>query len=139
MGELRDVAAVRRLAEERAQAFHRAVYKRPTGGTRLDEWVEAQLDLLCDLARPESRDAVARLVAEAVGLECGATAPAFERVDDPAWMLVVWKDGSCPSHYFVDEVTLMGHYTNVPGIDDVTDPVEALRLIALHVLGESDV
>lgn len=36
---------------------------------------QANLTLISDLSRPASRDAVTRLVAEALELKCGATAP----------------------------------------------------------------
>lgn len=107
---LRDIPAVRALAEREARAFYdalpplspqrtpRAVRRMSTTtepgwetvGSETTTWEEqseewrnaiiaAYLALLTDLSRPASRDAVARLVAEAVGLECGATAPSFGR------------------------------------------------------------
>ena len=107
----------------------------------------------CALTRPASRDAVARLVAEAVGLECGATAPDIGRFvcgehccdgdlgrmvpcARPIWsmmgadetQMVVFADCPDPDAWDGDE------RRHVPGISAVTDPAEALTLIALAVL-----
>lgn len=77
MTPLRDIRAVRELAEQQAGDLldairrHRGMMSDHTEGAV----VEAVLDLLCDLSRPASRDAIVRLVAERVGLEGGATAP----------------------------------------------------------------
>ena len=72
---LRTIAAIRTLAEERAREVHdaavRAIKARHLGSyaqSLIDAlppmWVDvdAHLALLCDLTRPDSRDAVARLV-----------------------------------------------------------------------------
>ena len=134
-------------------------------GTSLGRWermdrevkhicVTARLTLLSDLSRPASRDAVARLVAEAVGLECGATAPDIGRFvcgehccdgdlgrmvpcARPIWsmmgadetQMVVFADCPDPDAWDGDE------RRHVPGISAVTDSAGALALIALTVLG----
>lgn len=142
MGELRNVAAVRRLAEERAQAFHRAVFGRFADGSRKTQWVEAQLDLLCDLARPESRDAVVRLVAEKVELD--TSAGLMLRRSAPYWILCAGpqvEDGEQWDGELDFGSTPSGDWPRrqIFALATVADPAEALRIIALHVLGESDV
>ena len=112
----------------------------------------------CALTRPASRDAVARLVAEAVGLECGATAPDIGRFvcgehccdgdlgrmvpcARPIWsmmgademQMVTFADCPDPDEWDGDE------RRHVRGISTITDPAEALRLIATHVLRSDNV
>lgn len=158
--------ALRRLAEAAARETHdatvRAIKARHHGsyGQSLIDalppmWadVDAHLTLLCDLTRPASRDAVARLVAEAAGLECGATEPDLGRYvcgehccdgeigrmvpcARPVWsmmganetQMVLFADCPDPAEWDGDE------RIHVPGISAITDPTEALTAIALHVL-----
>lgn len=167
MTDLRDIPAIRKLAEERARDIWTANVKyfqaagwditidpgeAPTG---FGLTIEAQIDLLSDLSRPDSRDAVARLVAAKVGIECGATAPDFARFvcgehccdgergrmvpcSRPIWsmmgadetQMVTFADCPDPDEWGGDE------RRHVPGISAITDPAEALRLIALAVLSE---
>lgn len=164
---LRDIPAIRALAYEMLRDQWIANYARlsanpdylalPTHEEAPEEAVEllieAQLDLLTDLTRPASRDAVARLVAEAVWLGCGATAPDFRRFtcgehccdgkrgrmtpcDRKIWsmmgadetQMVIFADCPDPDEWGG------GERRHVPGISEVTDPAEALALIAAAVL-----
>ena len=85
--------------------------------------VAAQVELLSDLSRPASRDAVARLVAEAVGLDTTGgvivTPTAHRRAKIRDWIVEDWNGA-----------TYAALRTS-----KVTDPTEALTLIALHTLG----
>lgn len=151
---LRDLPPVRALAEERAREVHdaavRAIKARHLGSyaqsivdTLPPMWVDvdAHLALLCDLSRPDSRDAVARLVAAKVGIECGATAPQWAQEEyhvdgerTACWILsskdrsvVFYGDyDSGPDGYSV--------YRRVSGVDNITDPAEALARVAIAVL-----
>ena len=144
--------ALRKRAEEEARELQGGCrYPFCVGDPTAEEWdeyVSAHLTLLSDLTRPASRDAVARLVAEAVGLECGATAPDLilapsfcdgERTH--SWLLVVpagpagfgrrwWS-----FHSEGEDPDGAEGWTLVPGVSAVTDPVEALAMIAVSVLG----
>lgn len=98
--------------------------------------VAAQAERLSDLSRPASRDAVARLVAEAVGLTCGATAPVLTRIGSQWVLTAYYVEGPVESRFcYFWEPNGLGVSCGVPGISAVTDPAEALALIALHVLG----
>ena len=74
---LRDLPALQRLADELAQAQTAAeeAYAERMGWAYVlnenDAWVRAQarLELLADLSRPDSMDALARLVADWIGWE----------------------------------------------------------------------
>lgn len=168
MSDLRTLPAIRAEAERLARDFLGAAdvaFRAAGWDTDLihggEDYAEdalrlfaaAHLDLLCDLTRPASRDAVARLVAEKVGLVRGATAPILLRIKgmDPStiWSLSVRSDidmDKSPS-VTVDQRGFVepGAFpdspiaTVVPGISAITDPAEALRLIALHVLRSPDV
>ena len=147
--------ALRRVAEEEARTRLETAFR---VAKRFDisgqDAVAVELALLSDLSRPASRDAVARLVAEAVGLECGATAPDIGRFvcgehccdgdlgrmvpcARPIWsmmgadetQMVVFADCPDPDAWDGDE------RRHVPGISAVTDSAGALALIALTVLG----
>lgn len=152
---LRNIPAVRARAEEQAREQHDALRARDRSLPTWDElpaWsasyalvrrdpdpcalrVDATRDLLCNLDRPASRDAIARLVADALGLDCGATAPNLYRDSHGAWHLVV--DGrtvvfaDAPPHHLRPGT----EYRVVPGISAITDRAEALRRVALAVLG----
>ena len=164
MKDLRDIPAIRAEAERRAKSVWR--HERENAGADKwlypDEWgdgpthparILGHLDLLCDLSDPGSRDAVARMVAERVGLVCGATAPDFARFvcgehccdgdrglmvpcSRPIWsmmgadetQMVTFADCPDPDEWDGDE------RRHIPGISAVTDPADALRLIALSVL-----
>ena len=76
--------------------------------------VEAHLSLLSDLDRPESRDALARLVASAEGLDVWEVHALLEGEADYEW---TW-----PASEWPEEARTM-------------PPREALPIIALHVLG----
>lgn len=135
--------------EAYAHAYH-ARYPnetlRPWGSHDGDHgcFIAAQLALLSDLSRPASRDAVARLVAEAVGLECGATAPGLFLLTDPEpvwWLDCITgddekdADARCAFHDS-PRVAMQTFLTQrVAGISAVTDPADALALIAIHILG----
>lgn len=147
---LRDIPAVRALAEREARALYERVkeHMQLLAATLITPawdaapgvrclYTEAMLDLLCDLTRPASRDAVARLVAESVGLECGATAPAF-------WSDCAAQDHSC---YWLDANSVgfnfcalprdphdLTRHVHIPALAGVTNPAEALALIADAVL-----
>lgn len=86
---LRDHPDIRALAEERARAARaawEAAIRRRGGPSFLNdetiatreigrnEEIEAHLDLLTDLTRPDSFDALVRVLAKRVGLVCGVTA-----------------------------------------------------------------
>lgn len=149
---LRDIPAIRALAEREAgklwsafvaaSARNEALFVEPWG--KLNEryqsrWTEGMLDLLTDLRRPASRDAVARLVAGAVGLECGATAPMLHLRDSwrPArWVVVGHHDErefthERPSGYIAPNP---GSWFLIPALAGITDPAEALAIIADAVL-----
>ncbi len=156
MADLRDIPAIRAEAERLAAEHHTALARvinrsdLDTQAPTLPAWehlspsyremrVEAHLDLLCDLSRPASRDAVARLVAAKVGMFCHDTAPLFERhgadwkmvgPNGQAWWFVT---GGHPwlSLYGATGWTIIA--------DLSPDFQEAIRAIALHVLGASDV
>ena len=128
---LMSMPALRRVAEEEARTRLETAFR---VAKRFDisgqDAVAVELALLSDLSRPASRDAVARVVAEAVGLECGATAPEF------AHYLWGWQLGS-PSRsrgFCGLGPSASSYYILIPGIHDVADPAEALALIALAVL-----
>jgi hypothetical protein len=113
-----------------------------------DAWTEAHLSLLSDLTRPASRRELTAMVAEAMGLECGATAPDLilapsfcdgERTH--SWLLV---GPAGPAgfgrrwwsfHSEGEDPDGADGWTLVPGVSAVTDPTEALTLIAVSVLG----
>ena len=108
-----------------------------------DAWVDAHLALLRDLSRPESRDAAARLLAAKVGLECGATAPAWRPTTGTlgGWVLVA---GLRPRDCYEFAAVAPScnprppgyvKLTVVPALAGVTDPAEALRLAVVAVWG----
>jgi len=115
---LRDLPSVREEAEKRANDIHLRLFGRPTDGERLAQWREAHLDLLTDLSRADSRDAVARLVAEKV--------PNLQ-----AWEVTA----GCESGG--GRLNMVLRACGMPEVDrwepDPT-PVDALRLIASKVL-----
>ena len=158
MSDLRTLPVIRaeaeRLANEswaccrvglrRVFGLHAAI-EMPSREVR-DAALEAHIDLLCDLSRPASMDAVARLVAAKVGLVCGATAPEFKRtVGGDGWLFRAgW---GAPEVEFVEGVRKWTTFNpirptdfflaaSLDGIGTITDPAEALRLIATHVLRE---
>lgn len=134
--------ALCKRAEEQARDLFVARYTDAARGHR--DWAEddnerelcirAHLSLLADLTRPASRDAVARLVAEALGLECGATAPTLRYdADFRGWVLV----GSVDEVVFNDDGVIRsgaGRTTRAPGVCEA-GAAEALTLIALAVFG----
>jgi hypothetical protein len=161
---LRDLPALRKRAEELAReardahvsAIWSALYD-SYGQALVDAlppmWAyeEAHLSLLSDLSRPASRDAVARLVAEALGMECGATAPEIRLLQfysdgepNHSWLLVVTAQPARSGyrwwsfHSEGEDPDGAEGWTLVPGISAVTDPTEAITLIALKVLGGPD-
>ena len=162
MSDLRTLPAIRaeaeRLARETYEAQSKTLYAHGMGPSLLWEllpermrtaYVGAHIDLLCDLSRPASMDAVARLVAAKVGLVCGATAPEFKRtVGGDGWLFRAgW---GAPEVEFVEGVRKWTTFNpirptdfflaaSLDGIGTITDPADALRLIALHVLRSPDV
>lgn len=165
MADLRDLPVVRaeaeRMVSERYALAHALTLMHGTipGGYVRDRSIDvaAELALLTNLTRPASRDAVARMVAEEVGMfpfdgttaTTLATAPGFGRFvcgehnnDDDDLVtcrLPVWTMALCDRHDLVMMTfASCGCDTDdrriVPGISTVTDPTEALRLIALRVL-----
>lgn len=151
---------LRNLADTMANDWHALAYDMGKGAAKYynPERVAAVfLAQLSDLTIAASRDAVARLVAERLGLTCGAMAPDLGRFAcgehccdgdrgrmvpcaRPIWsmmgadetQMVVFADCPDPDAWGGDE------RRHVPGISAVTDPAEALTLIALAVLGASD-
>ena len=133
MKTLRDIPAVRALAEKQARDIHNATvrvirerYPNHYGQSLLDAlppmWadVDAQLDLLWDLERPASRDAIARLIAEVIGWDAFDVTKA---VESSAEMLAgLYRVAGLPE---------------LPRWEPVPPPAEALRLIAIAVLGGS--
>lgn len=138
---LRDLPPVRALAEKQAREFLNALSgpavtwetmpDTPESRRIKERHVETHLRLLTDLSRPASMDALARLVAAKVGIECGATAPELRQVtvalpdgtESNGWALL----GAPGEQYlFFDR--------NVPGISAITDPAEALARVAIAVL-----
>lgn len=161
MPDLRDIPAIIKLAEERAERFA-AAWAKVNGADYLG-WaslnpetrqhrIDAELAILGDLTQGDSRDAVARLVARAVGLECGATAPSFTHVAAspgsysflgepeeegyPAhWFMFAVADGYAFSEPDEEGWSPDGdRWRHVPGISTITDSAEALRLVALAVV-----
>ena len=152
---LRDLPPVRALAEERAREHYtmRMTIAGPAYGGIPWEQVSdyqrglseaAHLALLADLSRPDSRDAIARLVAAKVGIGCGATAPTFCRMDraairtsDPEtpafWAMWSGYSGEAQWHDF-DDWPERPHRRRLPGIGAITDPAEALARVAIAVL-----
>ena len=147
---LRDLPALRRRAEELAREAHgahvsaiwSALYD-SYGQALVDAlppmWVyeEAHLALICDLSRPASRDAVARLVAEALGLRAYATAPTLRQhlyMRGARWEL---GDGDlrCVWHGVPTDHSSHQNYIYAPDIAATGDAAEALTLIAVSVLG----
>jgi len=142
MSDLRTLPAIRaeaeRLARETYEAQSKTLYAHGMGPSLLWDllpermrtaYVGAHIDLLRDLSRPASMDAVARLVAARLGVKCGAIAPPLSllrRGGVPTWCL----GGEDGWQWITNDL--------VPGICPVTitDPADALRLIALHVLRE---
>ena len=156
--ELAAVPAVRKLAEEQARDLYAAA-----GGLALDwdyyidpqgrgEYTRATTALLSDLSRPASRDALARLVAEALGMECNATAPSFY------WSALAHDSTDCdgapngdgwPSGWWLandagdlrfftaeDWSPDKDATTTVLGLPDGEEnATSALSLVALHALG----
>ena len=160
MTPLRNIPAIRKLAEEQAReqlAAERAFVARETSYayvvSKEDEWVrvEARLDLLCDLTRPASRDAVARLVGNNLGWPVSVTAPSFywtpaERGSCDAdgapigddWPAGWWlHDADGNIRFFTDADWCPGDFTMIAGIPHGSEhDAEALTLIATHVLTE---
>ena len=158
MLDLRNVPAVRKLAEDRAREAHnlfaRFTWGVEDGWTELDDGAQAtlvcvHLALLCDIQRPDSRDAIARLVAERVGLVCGATAPSLywsplqrgSRDPDGApegddWPSGWWlSDNLGDMRFFSSDEWCPGEHTMIAGLPDGEEhAAEALTLIALAVL-----
>lgn len=143
--DLRILPAIRAEAERQSSALLEAV--RRHHGLMSDHTegcvVEAHLDLLCDLTRPASRDVVARLVASAAGMD-PTSGTTFKRIEiggapHPTWHLAsatfahVWVSAPADGWYGGWWI----HF--ISGISEVTDPAEALRLIATHVLRSTDV
>lgn len=155
---LANLPALRKLAEEEARIRYETSIRLndPSGMHDTDSWdamaadgdepedhvrtlcIDTEIALLCDLTRWQSQRAMERLVADALGLDIGPTAPSFysstsRRSDglrfwclgeDVYWTSTHWSDLEC---VYDDSPT--------PGISDVTDPAEALTMVALHVLG----
>ena len=133
MTTLRNIPAIRKAAEVEARVRQDALADRwpsmdncppPTwasmGRDEQEFLIDVEADLLADLTRPPSRDAVARLVAERVpGLQ--------------AWEVVAGCE--CGG----GRLQMVLRYCGMPMLDrwepDPT-PVEALSAIALHVLTE---
>jgi len=158
--DLSTLPAVRALAEDDARKHHEAlaaVINRndlPTQAPTLPAWENLppsyrDMRVAAVVARltsmdPASRDAIARLVADAVGLECGATAPRFaadESHEERVWYMTTehsshlfWQARSRCWIIEGDHV-VAGRATDVPGISTLTDPTAALTAIALRVLG----
>ena len=121
-----------------------------------EEETAAHLALLADLTRPASRDAVARLVAAKwwPNAPPPTTAPhlywtseAHDSTDydgapnGDGWPEGWWLDsGDGNLHFFSweDWCPDPDAHTMIVGLKGVTDPAEALTLIALHVLGSPD-
>lgn len=153
---LRDIPAVRAEAERRARVRRDALAGRwpsmeecppPTWAVMApaerEYLIDVELDLLADLTRPASRDAVARLVAERLGIRCDSTAPTFKRSDragmtsnDPTvgafW--VMWSDYSEAQWHDFDDWPPGRRRFRLAKIGTITDPATALTLIAIAVL-----
>ena len=139
MTTLRDIPAIQAESERLAReflgsadaAFRAAGWDTDTihGGEDYTEdalrlFAAAHLDLLTDLTRPASRDAVARLVA--------AKVPGLQ-----AWEVIAGCSVYGPS------MDVVMNWCGVPigtrPTADNFDPATALSLIAIAVLGDSDV
>lgn len=136
---LANIPALRTLAEEEARVRQDALADAwpsidpcppPTwasmSSAEREYLIAVELSLLSDLTRWQSRRAMERLVAEAVGLDVAGgvvftrQARAGRKKGD--WLMLDWNG---------DEVVVLRDTT-------VTDPAEALALVALHVLGSPD-
>lgn len=141
------------LVQVRAEAMRQAVRffgsmpvaARPS----FTETVAAFLTILCDLTIPASLDALARIVAEHIGIECVSTAPSFYWMpgqrgsrdcdgapdgDDwpPGWWL---SNESGDLRFFTGADWCPDDHTMVPGLPDgMGHAREALTMIALQVL-----
>ena len=141
---LRELPAVRSLAERMAQERYTlertencvavATYMRMTS-YQVD--VATELRLLTDTSRPASMDALARLLAEAVGMKCEATAPRWAQRYDWYWSLA--RIAFVENEDEAEQVKWTGLYDRsviAPGIAAITDPGEALVWALLHHRGE---
>lgn len=136
MSDLRDIPAIRAEAERVARDYYLA-----QGGHPLDwdSWIDgverqqrtkAHLDLLADLTRPASMDAVARLVCAGTGFSVGMLLTDLEP-----------QDYSCygQPHDGIERLSRSFGVTFPASSAPFTDTIEALRLIAIHVLGAANV
>lgn len=127
---LANLPALRKLAEEEARArmelFHRQ-NPPPNPGARLPVWADfsrsyreeltaVEIEILSDLTRPASRDAVCRLVAERAKIRLWAV------------HLLLLGGTEYPPEWPPSLTDALASATDT----------EALTLIALHVLGRSD-
>ena len=116
--------------------------------TECDSTARVITTLLCDLTRPASRDAVARLVAGRVGLKCWATAPSLywmperpgSRDRDGAPEGDDWPPGWWLSNELGDRLFFTGadwcpdDHTEIAGLPDGNErATEALSMIVRHL------
>lgn len=87
--DLRQLPAIRALAEERAAAVQNAIARRSYIASWADKpsverdiRIDAHLDLLCDTSRQASRDDLAALIAKAIGWHRSDVTGAIECCSD---------------------------------------------------------
>lgn len=107
-----------------------------------DGMIDAELALLCDLTRPESRDAVARLVATRLWEKPPESWQVPYLLPERygrrnGWCMGGWDHET--SWTFTDDTAFIAIFdfraTLIPEIASATNAMEAIALIATHVLG----
>lgn len=132
MADLRTCLRVVQYAEEQAQLLHRMLFGREAQGERLVQWREAQLDLIGDLRRVESRNVVAQLIATTCGLEVDTTAPRVSRRGGHRQIEISTRSGSV---FFGEDLAEWIHQFPMPLPDEALEDLGvALRVIAERVL-----
>ena len=121
---LHTIAAIRTLAEERAREFYDHAFSdydaegfRKLRGKERARWILAFHKQLCDLTRPDSRDAVARLVAPRIGWDAFDVTKAIEV--STGMLAGLYRVAGLPE---------------LPRWEPVPSPAEALARVAIAVL-----
>jgi len=144
---LRANAAIREHAERMAMRFVPAMVESMDNGNETvwstlgDDYrhwhVEAQLRLILS-GDPASMDALARILAKALGLECGATAPGWYRsrihhgTRGGVW--ACWRLRADQNVVEFHDMPGRSSGVMVPGISTISDPFEAICACLVAVL-----
>ena len=141
---------LRALAEEEARAFASAwagefaaawlAWDTLDPDTR-EKRIRTHLSLLCDLSRPASRDAVARLVAARLSIPVECFAPSLWRMAATVWAFSAMSDCSggvknVGVWFIPTPGSTAKSIHSVPSLVGITDPAEALALIVRHLWPE---